>query len=171
MPLERESRITGSSLETRKPSTLPSTRVSIPVDSRFNIRAVRLKVLVVEDGLVNRTLILGLLKKRQHLVTTAENGQEAVEAVRAQTFDVILMDVEMPTMDGLAATRMIRAMEDANDRHVPIIGVTTMDRQACIDAGMDDHLKKSEVSQRLDEMLAKHTLVHGVAYHDCRANS
>ena len=119
-----------------------------------------LNVLLVDDSHVNRMLLKALLEKRQHGVTLATNGKEAVDAVRAKNFDVVLMDVEMPTMDGLEATRQIRALESSAGGHLPIIGVTTVERDICLDAGMDDHLPKTYQGRQLDAVLARHTLRH-----------
>jgi CheY-like chemotaxis protein/HPt (histidine-containing phosphotransfer) domain-containing protein len=105
-----------------------------------------LRVLLVEDNKVNQMLAVALLRKRRHDVTVADDGRQAVELVRRCEFDVVLMDVQMPEMDGLEATRLIRAMEVGRSRRLPIIAVTahTMeeDRQRCLDAGMDDYVRK-----------------------------
>jgi PAS domain S-box-containing protein len=105
-----------------------------------------LRVLLVEDNKVNQMLAVALLKKRRHDVTLADNGREAVDLVRHQEFDLVLMDVQMPDMDGLEATRIIREMEAATPRRLPIIAVTAHamagDRQRCLDAGMDDYVSK-----------------------------
>ena len=107
--------------------------------------AKRLRILVVEDNSINQKVALGYLEKVGHRVDVASNGLEAVSAVRALPYDVVLMDLQMPEMDGLAATRAIRALGGDRGR-VPIVGLTANamaeDRQACIDAGMDDYLSK-----------------------------
>jgi CheY-like chemotaxis protein len=91
-------------------------------------------------------LAVALLKKRRHEVTVADDGRRAVELVRRSDFDIVLMDVQMPEMDGLEATRIIREMEAHSTRRLPVIAVTahTMDedRQRCLDAGMDDYVRK-----------------------------
>ncbi len=105
-----------------------------------------LRVLLVEDNKVNQMLAVALLKKRRHEVTLADDGRQAVELVRKSEFDVVLMDVQMPEMDGLEATRVIRQIESGRPHRTPIIAVTahTMeeDRQRCLDAGMDDYVRK-----------------------------
>ena len=105
-----------------------------------------LRVLLAEDSVVNQKLALALLKKWGHSGTVANNGKEAVELATQETFDVVLMDVQMPELDGLEATRQIRRSEVGTDRHLPIIAMTAHamkgDRELCIDAGMDDYVSK-----------------------------
>jgi PAS domain S-box-containing protein len=106
-----------------------------------------LRILLAEDNVINRALATGILEKRGHSLVYATNGRQAVELANAETFDLIFMDVQMPELDGLDATRRIREMEQANGRrHTPIVAVTahalTGDRQRCLDAGMDDYLSK-----------------------------
>ncbi|HUF75176.1 MAG TPA: response regulator, partial [Longimicrobiales bacterium] len=105
-----------------------------------------LRVLLVEDNKVNQMLAVALLRKRRHEVTVADDGRQAVELVQGGDFDIVLMDVQMPGMDGLEATRLIRQMENDSARRLPIVAVTahTMDedRQRCLDAGMDDYVRK-----------------------------
>ncbi len=107
---------------------------------------VRRRVLLAEDGVVNRQVALSLLEKRGHRVTAVENGQQAVEAWRRESFDVVLMDVQMPVMDGFAATAAIRREEQPAGRHTPIIAITAHamkgDRERCLGAGMDDYVSK-----------------------------
>ena len=107
-----------------------------------------LRVLLAEDNAVNQALMTSLLKKRGHSVVVAGNGREAIEAHRAQPFDVILMDVQMPEVDGFEATAAIRAHDAAmgDGRHIPIVALTahamTGDRDRCLAAGMDAYLMK-----------------------------
>ncbi len=105
-----------------------------------------LNVLLVEDSPYNQKLALGHLKKQNHIVTVAQNGVEAVAAARDHKFDLILMDIQMPEMDGLEATRLIREHEQASGNHVPIIAMTAQamkgDRDHCFAAGMDAYLAK-----------------------------
>lgn len=105
-----------------------------------------LHFLLAEDGEVNRAVFCGLLVREGHAVTTAEDGKAAVEAWRDFHFDAILMDVQMPTLDGLGATRMIREEEQSTGHHIPIVAVTAAamdeDVERCKDAGMDDYLCK-----------------------------
>lgn len=105
-----------------------------------------LKVLLVEDNLVNQTLAQRLLAKRGHSVVIANNGKEGVEKLERETFDVVLMDVQMPEMDGFEATRIVREKERISGSHMPIIAMTAHamigDREKCLAAGMDGYVSK-----------------------------
>jgi signal transduction histidine kinase/CheY-like chemotaxis protein len=105
-----------------------------------------LRVLLAEDGAVNRQVAVDLLTKRGHRVEAVGNGQEAVEAVDRSNFDLVLMDVHMPVMDGLAATGAIRALARPERARVPIIALTASatpaDRDRCLAAGMDGYVTK-----------------------------
>lgn len=105
-----------------------------------------LRVLVVEDNHVNQALMIALLNRRRHQVVVAQNGKEALDTLERQVFDVILMDVQMPVMDGLEATRQIREREKQTGCHVPIIAMTantsSQDQQMCLQAGMDGYIAK-----------------------------
>ena len=120
----------------------------------------RLRILLAEDNPVNQKLAATLLTKRGHEVAVAENGREAVEAFGRGGFDTILMDVEMPEMDGLEATRAIREKEKAEGGHIPIIGLTAHamsgDRERCLAAGMDDYLPKPFSPNELFELTERH---------------
>jgi len=104
------------------------------------------KILLAEDGVVNRKVAVSLLEKRGHTVTAVENGQLAVDAFPTGDFDLILMDVQMPELDGIAATAAIRKLETGLGGHIPIVAITAHamkgDRQRCLDAGMDDYVSK-----------------------------
>ena len=104
------------------------------------------RVLLVEDNEVNRKFAVRVLEKAGWNVEIATNGREAVDAYERQPFDVILMDVQMPIMDGLTATRHIRSLEESRDRKTPIVAMTanamTGDRERCLDAGMDGYVSK-----------------------------
>jgi two-component system, sensor histidine kinase and response regulator len=104
------------------------------------------KILLVEDNAVNQKLVLRILEKMGHHVDLANNGLEACEWSRARSYDVILMDLQMPVMGGLVATRKIREREKGTGRHVPIIATTAhaaiQDRNRCLEAGMDGYITK-----------------------------
>jgi PAS domain S-box-containing protein len=104
------------------------------------------RILLAEDGLVNQQVALGFLTQRGHSVTTVADGQQAVNALLQDSFDLVLMDIQMPVMDGLEATRLIRENEQETGRHIPIIAMTANamkgDREVCLDAGMDGYLSK-----------------------------
>jgi two-component system sensor histidine kinase/response regulator len=116
-----------------------------------------LRILVAEDNPVNRTLVTALLTKRGHMVVTVVNGREAVAAVAKDAFDVVLMDVQMPEMDGLDATGAIRKSEEGIGARVPIIALTahamTGDREICMAAGMDGYLTKPINAKELFALL------------------
>jgi signal transduction histidine kinase/DNA-binding response OmpR family regulator len=104
------------------------------------------KVLLVEDNLVNQRVALGLLTKRGHRVTVAGDGRQALAALEKETFDVVLMDVQMPEMGGIEATQAVRAREQGSGRRTRIVAMTahamTGDRERCLAAGMDGYLSK-----------------------------
>jgi CheY-like chemotaxis protein len=106
----------------------------------------RLRILLAEDGPVNQDVAVGLLEMRGHEVVIAENGEEALQACEENCFDVVLMDLEMPVMDGLKATRAIRQREAVRGGHLPIIAMTAhaMDsfRESCRESGMDGYITK-----------------------------
>lgn len=139
-------------------------RAGKPLVTRFSLRGAShareaLRVLVAEDNPVNQRLATRLLEKRGHQVTVAGNGRAAVAALRDGTFDVVLMDLQMPDMDGLEATAAIRQNERANGKHQHIIALTAHamkgDQERCLSAGMDDYLTKPIRAQELDAMLDK----------------
>jgi CheY-like chemotaxis protein/HPt (histidine-containing phosphotransfer) domain-containing protein len=105
-----------------------------------------LRLLLTEDNLVNQKLALRLLEKRGHSVLVVANGRQAVEVLREQSFDVVLMDVQMPEMDGFEATRIIRERELDSGGHVPIVAMTAHamkgDRERCLEVGMDGYVSK-----------------------------
>jgi signal transduction histidine kinase/DNA-binding response OmpR family regulator len=105
-----------------------------------------LRILVAEDNAVNRMLVTALLAKRGHTSVSVVNGREAVTAVATGLFDLVLMDVQMPEMDGLQATAAIRRAEKITGTHVPIVALTAHamkgDREACLAAGTDEYLSK-----------------------------
>jgi signal transduction histidine kinase/DNA-binding NarL/FixJ family response regulator len=109
-------------------------------------RQAKLKVLLAEDGIINQRVASGLLQIRGHEVAVVGNGRDVLEAVDNGTFDVVLMDVQMPGMDGYAVTAAIREKEDKRGGHIPIIAMTAAamkgDREKCLDAGMDGYLPK-----------------------------
>jgi CheY-like chemotaxis protein len=107
---------------------------------------VRLRVLVAEDNAVNQRLVTRLLEKRGHSVVVRGNGRDAMEALNDEAFDVVLMDVQMPEMDGFEATAAIRARERQTGVHVPVIAMTAHamkgDEARCLAAGMDGYVSK-----------------------------
>jgi two-component system, sensor histidine kinase and response regulator len=116
------------------------------VDQVVSSSASRMRILVAEDNPVNQTLAMRILEKLGHQVTLANNGREALDKSQSDDFDLVLMDVQMPHLDGLEATRLIRLAEKSTGKHIPIIAMTAHamkgDRERCIDAGMDGYLSK-----------------------------
>jgi CheY-like chemotaxis protein len=105
-----------------------------------------LRILLAEDNPVNQMVAVRLLQKQGHVVTLAANGRMALAAVEKEAFDLILMDVQMPEMDGLEATAAIRAREKFTGEHIPIIAITAHamvgDKERCLEAGMDGYVSK-----------------------------
>ncbi len=121
-------------------------------------RGVSCRILLTEDNIVNQRVARRILEKAGHIVAIAENGKEALRILAEQTFDLILMDVQMPEMGGFEATALIRQKEELTGRHIPIIAMTAHamagDRERCLDAGMDDYLAKPLAASSLLEMVA-----------------
>jgi CheY-like chemotaxis protein len=105
-----------------------------------------LNILVAEDNPVNQKLAVRILEKRGHRATVARNGREALAKLRLESFDLVLMDVQMPELDGIETTAAIRESEHGNGKHQPIIAMTANamkgDEQRCLDAGLDGYLAK-----------------------------
>ncbi|HPM81481.1 MAG TPA: response regulator [Candidatus Anammoximicrobium sp.] len=122
-----------------------------------------LRILLAEDSLVNQRLAVAMLEKQGHTVTVASDGQAALEALQDGALDLVLMDVEMPKMDGLEAAAAIRRREGDSGGHVPIIAMTAHamkgDRERCLEAGMDDYVSKpiraADLFQKIAEVLAR----------------
>jgi two-component system sensor histidine kinase/response regulator len=112
---------------------------------------------LAEDNRVNQNLAIRLLEKRGHQVTVANNGKEALALLAGGSFDLVFMDVQMPEMDGLRATMLIREQEKLTGEHQPIIAMTALamkgDRERCLAAGTDGYLSKPISPELLDEAL------------------
>ena len=138
-------------------------RVEEPVKLPASIHRLRansekvLRVLVAEDNVVNQKVITGLLEKRGHSVAVRENGKQVLEALERDHYDLILMDVQMPEMDGIEATAAIREKEMLTGRHQPIVALTAHatkgDQERCLAAGMDECLTKPIRQHELDGVL------------------
>jgi CheY-like chemotaxis protein len=112
-----------------------------------------LRILLAEDNLVNQLLASRLLEKRGHKVVTAGNGREALKQLESERFDLLLMDVQMPEIDGFEATAIIRKEEESTGKHLPIIAMTAHamegDREHCLAAGMDGYIAKPIKAEEL----------------------
>ena len=121
--------------------------------------AAPLRILLAEDNKVNRRLAETLLGRRGYHVHSVCDGREAVEAFQSQAFDLILMDVQMPEMDGMRATAAIRQLEQEKEGHIPIIAMTAHamkgDRERCLSGGMDDYISKPMKAQVLYETIER----------------
>jgi len=120
-----------------------------------------LRILMAEDGIANQKVALGLLQQLKHEVVIANNGEEAVALFTEQNFDVVLMDIQMPVLNGFEATRKIRDIEAVRGTHIPVIAMTAHamkgDRARCIQAGMDDYLAKPVRKRELHRMLLEYS--------------
>ena len=141
-----------------RPQIAPAAKPVAPSPPRPKSQR-QLRILLAEDNLVNQKLAVRLLEKWGHVVRVASTGQEALEALHRQSFDVILMDVQMPDMGGLEATVAIRQREQTTLRHIPIIAMTAhamqSDRERCLAAGMDDYVVKPFQPQNLFETIER----------------
>jgi CheY-like chemotaxis protein len=132
-----------------RPGPPPAPAVSVP-----------LHILLVEDERVNMLMARRLLEGMGHTVTCAENGEKCLEILRDQTFDVILMDIQMPVMNGMEVTRLIRTAGDyRHAAHIPIVALTAHatrgDRDAALAAGMDDYISKPFEKDHLQATLQR----------------
>jgi len=129
----------------------PVTRHSIREGQRG------LHILLAEDNVVNRTLAMRLLEKEGHTVAVATNGREARDRSESEKFDLILMDVQMPEMDGFQATAAIREAERTTGKHIPIIAMTAHamkgDQERCLSAGMDAYIAKPVDAEELSRKI------------------
>ena len=139
----------------------PEVAVGRPLITRHTLHEEDhvLRVLVAEDNRINQRIAVVMLEKRGHRVTVANDGMEALEALRHGGFDVVLMDVHMPRMGGFEATAEIRAREQETGGHIPIVALTALamkgDREKCLKAGMDDYLTKPFRPPELFEVLGR----------------
>ena len=123
-----------------------------------------LKILLAEDNVVNQKLAIRLLEQDGHQVTLAQNGKDAISLLKQSAFDLVLMDVQMPEMDGLSAAAAIRKQEEVSRLHVPIIALTAHatkeDFDKCLRAGMDAYVAKPVSSKNLRQTI-RHVLNGG----------
>jgi signal transduction histidine kinase/CheY-like chemotaxis protein len=135
-----------------RPTAESAHEIGLPTSTAFHI-------LLAEDNRVNQTVATRILEKMGHSVVLANNGKEAISTLATQKFDLVLMDLQMPEMDGLSATRSIREQEKQTHSHVPIIAMTAHalkgDRERCLEGGMDGYVSKPiNVKELRDAMAA-----------------
>ncbi len=129
------------------------------IDEKLGAAGLRrsLRLLLAEDSLVNQRLAVGLLEKHGHQVDVVVNGREAVAAALSKKYDLVLMDVQMPELDGLEATQAIRSHEKNVGGHLPIVAMTAHamkgDRERCLAAGMDGYVAKPVRAKELFETI------------------
>jgi PAS domain S-box-containing protein len=151
-------RVQQSSVAPVTPSSATPSRsagsASAPGDTPHGLR-----ILLAEDNAINQHLMVRLLEKRGHTVQVANNGKEALLALAREPFDLVLMDIQMPEMDGLEATMTIRNQERVQGTHLPIIAVTAHamqgDRERCLQVGMDGYVSKPIHPEELFEVIAR----------------
>ncbi|MBU6453144.1 MAG: AAA family ATPase [Cyanobacteria bacterium REEB67] len=156
MKEEAEKARTANEIATEKEKENEKERKTSSQDPPAKVTA---PILIVDDNQTNRKLALAQLREFQLSADSASNGLQAVTAIREGSYHVVLMDCQMPIMDGFEATRMIRTLESQTGRRTVIIAITAQasagDREACIAAGMDDYLTKPMNSKKLGEILQK----------------
>jgi PAS domain S-box-containing protein len=137
----------------------------IPLITRFslqseNVPTVRLRILLAEDNLVNQRLATRMLEKRGHQVVVARTGREALEALEKESYDLVLMDIQMPEMNGMEATARIREREKLTGEHLIVVALTAHamkgDQELCLAGGMDEYLAKPIRAPELDQILARY---------------
>jgi two-component system sensor histidine kinase/response regulator len=139
-------------------ATVTSQEPKAPVgDIAMNECRSGLHILLAEDNIINQKLAVHLLKKRGHTVVIAENGRATIAAFDREKFDLLLMDVQMPEINGFEATTIIRDREKATSSHIPIIALTAHamkgDRERCLAAGMDGYISKPIQADELSELI------------------
>jgi signal transduction histidine kinase/DNA-binding response OmpR family regulator len=157
-PVERATLLAAIAHSLGRPAaagTAPLTRHSLNPARR------KLRVLLAEDNAINQKLAVHLLEKHGHSVQVASDGVEAVAAVEAGEFDLVLMDVQMPNMSGLEAAAAIRTLERGTGKHIPIVAMTAHamkgDQERCLEAGMDGYISKPIQPDHMMEAIARAT--------------
>ena len=139
--------------------SLPEPVFEDPYPSDVHQPLICAKVLLAEDNVVNQKVAIRMLRRMGCRVDAVANGREVIDALKGIQYTLILMDCQMPEMDGYTAAQQIREQEAAGNRHIPIIAMTANamagDRERCLDAGMDDYLSKPVEFVRLFEILKK----------------
>ena len=159
--LDLQRAVLNALLPTKSPQTERQSDTALPIDKHEIPPAQKpaepLSLLVVEDNGINQKVITRLLKKMGHTICVVDNGSKALDAIEQEMFDAILMDVQMPVMDGLTATTIIRDREGQSGNHIPIIAMTANvmdgDREKCLAVGMDNYIRKPIESKELASAL------------------
>jgi two-component system, sensor histidine kinase and response regulator len=143
------------------PDSLFALSAAVQLSSATRARDVsKLRILLAEDNVINQRVAAALLTRAGHAVVIAGNGRETLRALAGQAFDLILMDIQMPEMDGLSATAAIRQGEQGTGRHIPIIAMTAHamsgDREMCLAGGMDDYISKPIDGRELLKLVSQH---------------
>ena len=137
--------------ETRREQSSKITKLQDYSTSKY-------KVLVVEDNIVNQKVAVKRLHSLGFFADVVENGRLALDSLAAESYDLILMDCQMPVLDGYETTKQIRQNECGTSKHIPIIAVTANalngDREKCLDAGMDDYMSKPFKKEKLESVLS-----------------
>jgi CheY-like chemotaxis protein len=158
MHKEARTEVPAPTLEARQPSVMPTLLLDAPTPNNANTEAETfITILLVEDNVVNQKVAAQQLKRLGYAVHIANNGEEALAKLQVQEYRLILMDCQMPYMDGFAATRLIRQRESVLDKHTPIVAMTANamdgDRTLCLEAGMDDYISKPVRIEQLRNIL------------------
>lgn len=148
-----------SAVGSKATESVPAEREKVPTLDAESRRSTR--ILVAEDNAVNQKVALRILAKLGYRCDVAANGREALQALERTCFDLVLMDCQMPEMDGFEATRALRRRERTTGQHMAVVAMTANamagDREQCLDAGMDDYIAKPVHPQALDAMIEKWT--------------
>jgi len=138
---------------------VPPPEITEPRVSQKQSRPKTYRILIAEDNLVNQKVAIYMLEKQGHSVMGVTNGEEALAALEKGNFELILMDVQMPKMDGYRATQLIRQKEKETSLHIPIIAMTAHamkgDREKCLRAGMDEYISKPLNVKQLADTIAR----------------
>jgi signal transduction histidine kinase/DNA-binding response OmpR family regulator len=156
-PVRKSELLSAISAAMGKNETASSLRHSVRRDHSNNVSP--LQILLAEDNRVNQLVASKLLQRMGHSITFARNGNEVLSQLASKSFDLVLMDVQMPEMDGITATKTIRANERQTGHHLPIIAMTahamTGDRERCLAAGMDDYVSKPIDREQVEKAISR----------------
>jgi two-component system sensor histidine kinase/response regulator len=152
-PIRRSDLLRAIKVALVRPDSEEPAHLTVPDASSLSNHGAPLRILLAEDNAVNQALAVRMLEKKGFEVTVAPTGRAVLEWLEAQSFDVILMDVQMPEMDGLEATRLIREREKTTAQHIPIVAMTAHamvgDKERCLASGMDSYISKPLRSNEL----------------------